>query len=619
VSSCYNPEAMDKEALRKQIYDELSAQFESKLRDSKKQKSQVEEELESSSEKWRSERRRLNSEIDRLESALADTRDARRKASGAKVANPTETPEPTKLQAASDEKLKKATREWEAERARLEGEISRLQGGVAELLERANNPLRAGQAAREQLEQRLEEALKTKRQAEDSLIGAKEEWEKEKLKLAGEMVKLRRSLGTGKAPKSEPVEEDRAKEKELQKQLDETRKEIAQAKEAHAAELASIRNAAIKETEVQIERERRDSNATREALERDLQKTRKEITLLKDAQSADQGRQAAHLEEARKAQAKIRDLEQRVAEAKNAGGKEKTEQLEKQLEEAARKRSELEGQLGSIREAAAREYAERVERERRDAGQAREVLDHQLQNARKEIALLKGAQSADLERQAAQTEESNKAYAKIRDLERRIAEAAKGKDSAGKEQIAQLEKQLAEAARARQDLERDLKKAQQEGEELRRVGKRLESAQTEIQQLERRLDETKDKVSTEVVEQLRRQYDERMQDMIRQKTQLSEQLHSASSLLETERKRFAAAAAQSKEEPAKEAASGTTIDTAAMDAELARTEARIAEIAQLIDDPATDLSTVIRKNVERAELDAYLKGILFSLGRSHGL
>jgi len=45
----------------------------------------------------------------------------------------------------------------------------------------------------------------------------------------------------------------------------------------------------------------------------------------------------------------------------------------------------------------------------------------------------------------------------------------------------------------------------------------------------------------------------------------------------------------------------------------------IAGIARLIDDPETELSTVIRKNVERAELDAYLKGILFSLGRGSGL
>jgi hypothetical protein len=61
------------------------------------------------------------------------------------------------------------------------------------------------------------------------------------------------------------------------------------------------------------------------------------------------------------------------------------------------------------------------------------------------------------------------------------------------------------------------------------------------------------------------------------------------------------------------------INTTVIDAEVARIQEMIAGIARLIDDPETELSTVIRKNVERAELDAYLKGILFSLGRGSGL
>ena len=50
----------------------------------------------------------------------------------------------------------------------------------------------------------------------------------------------------------------------------------------------------------------------------------------------------------------------------------------------------------------------------------------------------------------------------------------------------------------------------------------------------------------------------------------------------------------------------------------AETREVIGAIVHLIDNPETELSTVIRKNVERAELDAYLKGILFSLGRGKG-
>jgi chromosome segregation ATPase len=47
--------------------------------------------------------------------------------------------------------------------------------------------------------------------------------------------------------------------------------------------------------------------------------------------------------------------------------------------------------------------------------------------------------------------------------------------------------------------------------------------------------------------------------------------------------------------------------------EMERVEGLIKEISALIDDPATDLSTVIRKNVERAEFESYLKGIRFAL------
>src|SRR5688572_6524715 len=47
-------------------------------------------------------------------------------------------------------------------------------------------------------------------------------------------------------------------------------------------------------------------------------------------------------------------------------------------------------------------------------------------------------------------------------------------------------------------------------------------------------------------------------------------------------------------------------------AEEVRVEELIRELSLLIDDPATELSAVIRKTVERAQLDFYLKGLRFS-------
>ena len=67
---------MDKDLLRRQLVDEIQAEFDSKLRQAKRQKEQAEVELEAASERWRAEKRRLNSEIDRLEAALVDAKAA---------------------------------------------------------------------------------------------------------------------------------------------------------------------------------------------------------------------------------------------------------------------------------------------------------------------------------------------------------------------------------------------------------------------------------------------------------------------------------------------------------------------------------------------------------------
>src|SRR6185436_19750416 len=47
--------------------------------------------------------------------------------------------------------------------------------------------------------------------------------------------------------------------------------------------------------------------------------------------------------------------------------------------------------------------------------------------------------------------------------------------------------------------------------------------------------------------------------------------------------------------------------------EIARVEELIKSVSAVIDDPTTELSTVIRKNVERAELESYLRGMRFAL------
>jgi chromosome segregation ATPase len=48
-----------------------------------------------------------------------------------------------------------------------------------------------------------------------------------------------------------------------------------------------------------------------------------------------------------------------------------------------------------------------------------------------------------------------------------------------------------------------------------------------------------------------------------------------------------------------------------LQAEVARVEAQIKDISRIVEDHETELSVVIRKNVERAELESYLRGLRF--------
>jgi chromosome segregation ATPase len=56
-----------------------------------------------------------------------------------------------------------------------------------------------------------------------------------------------------------------------------------------------------------------------------------------------------------------------------------------------------------------------------------------------------------------------------------------------------------------------------------------------------------------------------------------------------------------------------SVNSEAVSTEIARAEDLIQQISAVIDDPTAELSIVIRKNVERAELESYLKGIRFAV------
>jgi hypothetical protein len=360
---------MDKEALRRQVHAELQSEFDAKLRDAKKQKSRLEEELESESEKWRSERRRLNQEIDRLESALAVARDTRRKTPKPEaIVSVADTQELSKLQAAADERLKRAQREWESEREKLEAEVARLQQGVAELLERANNPLRANQLKKSQLETRLEDATRIKQQSEEAFAVAKAEWEKERSKLAAEMVKLRRLAGS--PTKEASAGSDDSRTKDLEKRLTEAELQNA----VLVAELESARKTvAPKAPAAEDPKSAKERDEAREEVKRLARQ-------LEDAQAASLEAEKSFKKKL-EATASIQPSEsQAAAERELAATKSELGKARAELS-AARERAEQQSQHIKKAEASARESEAKLQESLRQ--NQRVVAD--LEKAQKEL------------------------------------------------------------------------------------------------------------------------------------------------------------------------------------------------------------------------------------------
>jgi chromosome segregation ATPase len=183
-----------------------------------------------------------------------------------------------------------------------------------------------------------------------------------------------------------------------------------------------------------------------------------------------------------------------------------------------------------------------------------------------------------------------------------------------------LEKQLRESEETRSKLEHELEKAQKTSsqadgalsEEVTRLKKELDEIQEEKKRLVLRLAETSELVSADVVNDLRQQFEGRIQEILQENTQLAEKVKNAGSQMDV-------VYVKADDGSGNNGSALSTLDSSAIDEEVKRVEELSAEIARLIDDPETELATVIRKNVERAALDAYLKGILFSLGRGKRL
>jgi DNA repair exonuclease SbcCD ATPase subunit len=219
---------------------------------------------------------------------------------------------------------------------------------------------------------------------------------------------------------------------------------------------------------------------------------------------------------------------------------------------------------------------------------------------------------------ASVAQERNLAAAVTEELRRARHKAQRGgaaRDSGNAETESQsqyLEK-MQEISTEKDALAGQLEKAnrllEEERQRFETLNEEVRRSRLETDQLERRLTEGGAGVDSEVIDQLRSQYAAKLEEIAQEKTDLAGRLEQASALLAQERQRFANAS---------NGGSGS-VDHAAIEQEVARVEGAIAEITQFIDDPSAQLAAVIRKNVERAELDAYLKGILFARGEMKGV
>jgi hypothetical protein len=173
------------ESASDQLIEELHAQFERKMKEMKGMHEQIENDFEATRDQWRQERRRLNSEIERLEESLQTASDdARRQVSGdlqSEIRFQLE--ETLHAREQSEQDFAAATAKWQSERNALKSQIDAMQRSVIEGIERSNNPVRMALAVREQVDARLA------REKEDWQL----QWDAERKRLTAEIERLRKS------------------------------------------------------------------------------------------------------------------------------------------------------------------------------------------------------------------------------------------------------------------------------------------------------------------------------------------------------------------------------------------------------------------------------------------
>ena len=168
-----------------QLIEDLQADFERKVKDAKRQQVYLEEEFEAARDQWRSDRRRLTSEIESLEEKLELATEGAREELSQELQSELrfQMEEAMRARQQAEEELVAMQHRWDQDRTTLKGQIASIQAAALEVMERSNNPTRFALAVRERVEARLNDA----KQDWDL------QWEGERRRLTAEIERLRKA------------------------------------------------------------------------------------------------------------------------------------------------------------------------------------------------------------------------------------------------------------------------------------------------------------------------------------------------------------------------------------------------------------------------------------------
>jgi class 3 adenylate cyclase len=361
------------EAATQQLIAEVQSRYEKKIKELRREQTQLEDEFDNAREQWRNDRRSLSTQIDELEQAIERARETAREQISDELQSELrfQIEELTRSREQAEQDLASARQKFEADRNNLRAQIAAMEGTLVDALERSNNPARVALNVRDQVEARVSEAKQ-----EWQL-----QWDGERKRLRAEIERLRKDSYGGPADDKREAARRAVLEKLgklpatsaklAAKTADQWEREFEDAKiewETDRSQLklritrlegelqrahSSLREEVTREMRGQYESKLAEANRDRQWLEQEIQSVTSELAT-----------------ERQRLNARIKSLEQALPEGQEAARKQALAELQSQFEQKTEEANRLRS---------------RLERKHQDAV---EEYDTELRTARKQIALL---------------------------------------------------------------------------------------------------------------------------------------------------------------------------------------------------------------------------------------